>query len=54
MAPMETMQMHTYRMGLILSFKKKTANNAPKMIEVSRSAATDAIGALVMAHNAKL
>ena len=54
MAPKATMIIDTYRRGLMLSFKKMTARIALKMMEVSRRAATGAIGAFVIAHSARL
>lgn len=54
MAPKATMVIDAYRRGLMLSFNKMTAKIALKIMEVSRSAATGAIGACVIAHSARL
>jgi len=54
MTPNATKAIDTYRRGLMRSFKKMTAQITPKTMEVSRSAATGAIGACVIAHSARL
>ena len=48
MVPAVTRVIDAYRSGVMRSFKTKIASNAPKTIEVSRRAATGAMGALVM------
>ena len=51
-APAVTARIERYRKGLTCSLRIVAAINVPKMTEVSRNAATSAIGACVMAHRA--
>lgn len=53
-APAVTMAIDTYRNVVMRSFNMKIANNVLKTIDVSRRAATDAMGAFVMAQSARL